>query len=351
VNPPDHAQRLAGVLLGTAVGDALGLPSEGLHPRRIAARWKGVWRYRLVAGRGMISDDTEHTALVAQSLLERADNADAFQSALARKLRWWLAGLPAGVGLATGRAIFKLWLGASPRHSGVFSAGNGPAMRSAVLGVYFANDATRRRQFVEASTRLTHTDPRAFIGALAVAEIAAWTCAPQTDSPFPILRQLDPLPEWQRLLDEMETALREDLTVPGFAARLGLANGVTGYVFHTVPVAIYAWWRHRDNFRRALEAALDCGGDTDTVGAITGALAGADLGVDAIPPDLISGIADWPRSTGWLRALAARLAAQGTQAAPLGSLPLFWPGILLRNLVFLVIVLAHGFARLIPVRR
>ena len=60
----------------------------------------------------MMSDDTEHTFMVAQALLEFATmTSPAFQRALARRLRWWLASLPAGVGFATLRAILKLWLG------------------------------------------------------------------------------------------------------------------------------------------------------------------------------------------------------------------------------------------------
>lgn len=347
--PPDHTKRLAGVLLGTAVGDALGLPAEGLRPKKISARWKGQWKYRFVAGRGMISDDTEHASMVAQSLLEDSINAEKFQSILAWKFRWWLAGLPAGVGLATARSIFKLWLGVTPSRSGVYSAGNGPAMRSAVIGVFFFEDATRRRQFVEASTYLTHTDPRALIGALAVAEMGAWVCSVQnTVSPIPVLRNLSDLPEWQTLVDEMETAHRESLSVQAFSVQLGLSLGVTGYVFHTVPVAIYAWWRHRGDFRGALEAALNCGGDTDTVGAITAALAGADVGESAIPDDLIAGITDWPRSPSWLRRAADKLSRQATTSQPLGAVPLFWPALPLRNLSFLIVVLIHGFGRLFP---
>lgn len=346
---PDHAKRLAGVLLGAAVGDALGLPAEGLSPQKIAARWEGPWKYRFVAGRGMISDDTEHASMVAQSLLENPIHAERFQTVLAWKFRWWLAGLPAGLGLATARAIFKLWLGVSPSRSGVASAGNGPAMRSAVIGVFFSENATRRRQFVEASTRLTHTDPRALIGALAVAEMGAWTCSAQNAaSPIPVLRNLSEVSEWQALVNEMETAHNERLSVQAFAARLGLSKGVTGYVFHTVPIAIYAWWRHRGDFRGALEAALNCGGDTDTVGAITAALAGADLGEEAIPADLIAGIADWPRSSSWIRRVADKLSRQATTSQPLGAVPLFWPALPLRNLSFLIVVLIHGFGRLLP---
>src|SRR6185503_18526094 len=143
--------------------------------QRIRRRWRGVWRHRFLLGRGMVSDDTEHTLFVAQALLAHPDDPIAFQRCLAWKLRLWLLCLPAGIGLATLKAILKLWVGISPSRSGVWSAGNGPAMRSAIIGVYFAADPCQRRAFVSASTRLTHTDPKAETAALAVAEAAAWT--------------------------------------------------------------------------------------------------------------------------------------------------------------------------------
>lgn len=347
---PTLEDRLAGLLLGTAVGDSLGLPAEGLGPQAIFARWKGTWRHRFINGRGMISDDTEHAALVVQCLLEHPTDANAFQRALGRRLRWWLLCLPAGVGLATARAIMKLWLGFPPTRSGVASAGNGPAMRSAAIGAFFAHDSVLRRNFVEASARLTHTDPRAVIAAQAVAEIAGFVCRRDEADPFPLLQNLGADPEWQKFMAALQAAHAGNLGVPDFVRRLGLAGGVTGYALHSVPVAIYAWWRHRGDFTAAVEAAMNCGGDTDTVGAITGALAGADVGRVGIPAQLISGIAEWPRSTDWLRALASRLASQSTQTCPLGPLPLFWPALPARNLVFLLIVLAHGFGRLWPRR-
>ena len=133
----------AGVILGTAVGDALGLPAENLSPDRIRRRWKGVWRMRLVFRRGMISDDTEHTLMVAQALLAHPCDAKAFQRALGWKLRWWFASLPAGVGLATAKACLRLWLGFPTECAAVSSAGSAPSMRSAIIGVYFADDPNR----------------------------------------------------------------------------------------------------------------------------------------------------------------------------------------------------------------
>jgi len=57
-------------------------------------------------------------------------------------------------------------------------------MRSALIGAYFADNELRRREFVAASTQMTHTDPRAETTALAVAEIAAWIVRQDTPT-FP----------------------------------------------------------------------------------------------------------------------------------------------------------------------
>ena len=347
--------RLAGVLLGTAVGDSVGLPAEGLSPRRRQRLLPGPWRHRFLFGHGMISDDTEQTLLVAQSLLTHPDDASGFGRDVARRLRWWFLGLPAGVGLATARACLKLWLGFSPERSGVYSAGNGPAMRSALLGVYFCDDQGAIERFVTASTKLTHTDPRALTGALAVARLAAWAVqhgpAERPNAGFfgDLLAKLAPADrEWGELVDNMLAAWGRGDSVTAFASWLGLGGGVTGYVYHTVPVAVYAWLRHYGDLRAAVEAALDCGGDTDTVGAIVGALAGGAVGASGIPTDWSHGMIDWPRSIGLLRKVAARLDRQKHEGQPVGAVRYCWPAVLPRNLLFLTVVLAHGFRRLAP---
>lgn len=347
--------RLAGILLGTAVGDALGLPAEGFSPPRRQRLMPGPWRHRLLFGRGMMSDDSEHALFVAQSLLRHPADADAFQGRLAWHLRWWFAGLPAGIGMATARACVKLWLGFPPSRSGVFSAGNGPAMRSAVIGGYFHDKPEVLRRLVMASTQLTHTDPKAAIGAEAVARVAAWavehdpTAPPSAAAITPQLVELAPQdPVWRRWLEEMEAAFAIKTSVADFACSLGLRKGVTGYIYHTVPVAVYAWLRHYGDFRATVEAALDCGGDTDTVGAIAGALAGATVGAAKIPEPWLRGIIDWPRSVRLLRLVANRLGDQLRSGHALGEVSYPWLAILPRNLLFLLIVLFHGFRRLAP---
>lgn len=97
-----------------------------------------------------------------------------------------------------------------------------------------------------------------------------------------------------------------------------------------------------------MEAAWDCGGDTDTVGAIVGAMAGAAVGADGIPEEWIAGIIDWPRSVGLLRSVASRLGRQKRNGNALGPERFFWPALVPRNLLFLSVVLMHGFRRLAP---
>ena len=345
-----HAEALSGVLIGTAVGDALGLPMEGLSAQRQARLFPPPLRHRLVAGCGMTSDDTEHTMMLAQALLEFPHDSLTFQRSLARKFRWWLASLPAGVGFATLRAILKLWVGVPPSRSGVMSAGNGAAMRTAVLGVYFADDPARRREFVTASTRITHRDPRAEITALAVAETAVWMARRDDDVEglLQSLEKLSELFEWTAMIAKIRVSLPFDQPTANFANDLGLARGVSGYAFHSVPVAIYAALRHRNDFESALTEAIACGGDTDTVGAIVGALLGARVGLAGIPVRWCSSIVEWPRSVALLRRIAERLSRQMEGQSARGPVRYFWPAIPLRNLLFLAVVLMHGFRRLLP---
>jgi ADP-ribosylglycohydrolase len=344
---------IEGVLLGTAVGDALGLPAENLSPQRIKRRWKGEWRMRFIFGRGMISDDTEHTLMVAQALLAHGDDVASFQRALAWKLRWWFLALPAGVGLATAQACLKLWLGFPPGSSGVTSGGSGPAMRSAIIGAFFANKPKARKEFVEASARLTHRGWQAETAALAVAELVALIAAEdqrilRASDVLPMLRTLSPQDEWHKALSQMEAAMDASESVAEFAHGLGLQKGVTGYSLHVVPVGIYAWMRHDSDFRVALTEALSCGGDTDTVGAILGALCGASGGSETIPKEWLDRTWEWPRSVNFIRRLANALVEKKLTGKAVKPARYCWAGIVPRNILFLGVVLLHGLRRLLP---
>jgi ADP-ribosylglycohydrolase len=347
--------RFRGVFLGTAVGDALGLPTEGLSPGRANALFGSGWRHRLVLNRGMISDDTEQTIFVAQSLIAHPSDPNAFGRRLAWCLRWWLASLPAGVGFATLRAILRLCVGVPPARSGVRSAGTGAAMRVAPIGAFLSSHPAEIDPFVEAATRLTHTDPRALVAARVVARLVAWTIEEDLSSRPPIedlearLRSAGAGDvEWETIVSGLVRALRDDLSVEVYARSLGLEKGVTGYAYHVVPVAVFAWYRHFGRFREAVSATLSCGGDTDTAGAIAGALAGATVGVEGIPSEWVDGIADWPRGPVVAIEVADRLHEVSLDRVPKRPIPYFWPGVLPRNILFLAVVLAHGFRRLLP---
>ncbi|MBK8093637.1 MAG: ADP-ribosylglycohydrolase family protein [Verrucomicrobiaceae bacterium] len=333
---------ILGSLLGTAVGDSLGLPYEGLSRSRV--RVFGAIRHRLVLGRGMFSDDTEHTLMLAAALKAHSNDLAAFQRAFAWKLRWWLLGLPAGVGLSTAKAILRLWIGFPPHKSGVRSAGNGAAMRSAIVGAFWANDEARRREFALAACRITHTDPRAEESALLVAEAAAMAAnGLPSDGVISALESLITSAEMKSRFEALKRGLEAKTTVLDYAASIGCGRGVSGFAPNTVAVALYAWLRHRGDFQSALRTVIECGGDTDTVAAITGGICGAETGPEGISDAWIDGICDWPRSVSHIREVAAAL-ADASKPMP----KVFWPFVLLRNVCFLALVLTHGFRRLLP---
>jgi ADP-ribosylglycohydrolase len=311
-------------------------------------------RHRFIFGRGMVSDDTEHTCMVAQALCEHPTDADAFARALARRLRWWLLGVPAGIGWATLRACVKLWLGFPAQRSGVYSAGNGPAMRIAVLGAAI-DDIDALKRFVRATTMVTHTDPKAHRGALAVA-LAAWCAKRGIDTPHGYLEQCraaagtpsEATDEFAALLLEVERSVAAGASTPDFAKSIGCERGVSGYVLRTVPVALHAWLSHPRDYRIAVTEIIRCGGDTDTTAAIVGAVVGSGVGRTGIPAEWVNGLWEWPRSVAWME----RLAGAVVEAVDSGQ-SVRWPRVvrgigLARNVVFLTTVLFHALRRWLP---
>lgn len=357
-HPKEHA--VVGCILGTAVGDALGLAVEGLSRERQLRIFPDLSGYALLPfGKGMCSDDTEHTCMLAQSLIATAGehNTDAmahrFASNLGWRLRFWLLGLPAGIGFATLRAILKLWIGYSARHSGVFSAGNGPAMRVALIGVCYGSDLSRMRALARAATRITHTDPKAEHGAMAVALAAHLASAGEDVAPEDYARQLRELlgASGRELLERVDDVARSagrKESAANYAAHIGCSNGITGYIYHTVPVALHVWLRHQSDYRAAVIETVRLGGDTDTVAAVVGALVGARAGREGIPSEWLRDLWEWPRTTTWLGQLGARLAERCNDRMNGDALPLNWLKLLGRNAFFVPLVLAHGIRRLLP---
>ncbi len=344
-----------GCLLGTAVGDSLGLPYEGLSPQRAAKLFPDTSKHHFFFGKGMVSDDTEHACFVARALIKSKGDVNEFQKQLARSLRWWLLGLPAGIGLATLRSIIKLWFGIPPTKSGVFSAGNGPAMRSPILGVAFGHDHKKLKQYVKASTEITHRDPKAYYAALAVALASLDVVCANVDWQEEFqetLKSLIPERDALEFHDLVESAIysaKNNEPVTQFAETIGSKNGISGYSYHTVPCVFQVWFHHGDDFEKGLQEIIKAGGDTDTAGAIYGGIVGARAGKQAIPNSWLNNIIEWPRTITWIERLGSTVADALDEQPPAAKSPRYIvPGVLLRNLFFLLVVLVHGFRRLAP---
>lgn len=336
---PFH-ESLQGCVVGTAVGDALGVPLEGMSAARAARQAQAV-RHRFLAGRGVVSDDTEHTLFTLNALRHHSD-ADGFAAHLARQLRWWLAAGPPGIGLGTAHALIRSWLGMAPDRSGVASAGNGPAMRSAVIGVWFRDERSRLDAFVSASTRITHTDRRAEVGALAVARAAAYASSAEridTAEALEVVASCDDQDDWRGLVATMGQELHRGNDTVGMAQAIGQGGGVSGFAYHSVPVALYAWLRHPEDYRHAITEVMQTGGDVDSTAAVTGALVGARVGVTGIPEPWRRGIADWPVSLD----LLVRMAGKDRPPSLLPQL-LALP---LRNAVVFVVAVTHLLRRMV----
>lgn len=342
---------IIGCLMGTAVGDALGLPYENVSRQRSPRLLGPPDRHRFLGRFGMLSDDTEHTCMVAQALIASHFDCEKFTHDLAGRMRWWFASLPAGIGRATFRACLKLWLGAYPASSGVFSAGNGPAMRSAIFGAVF-DDVDTMLPFVVASSRMTHSDPKAEFGAIAIA-LAAFTARQSSVDGEKYVDQLATIvggegKELTTLLRNVVSSVAKGESTLDYAAGCGCENGVSGYTYHTVPVAIHAWLTNPADYRAAVTSAIGCGGDADTTAAIVGGIIGAANGPSSIPEEWVSNIRDWPRSVHWIQRLADQLYKSSTDGVRQQPIKMNVFAALLRNLFFLVVVLCHGFRRLFP---
>lgn len=343
---------LEACLLGTAIGDALGLPYEGLSPRRARRLLGPPDRLRLLPGWGMVSDDTEHACLTAQALIASAGSPDVFARDLARRLRLWLLALPPGVGFATVRGIVKSAVGVPPARSGVWSAGNGPCMRAPIIGAA-VRDVSLIQRLVRASTAITHLDPQAEYGAVAVALAARHAARNEHPDGAGYLGELtgvlppDAAP-LARLLERAVEHARGGQAVSEFSRDLGLGQGVTGYVNHTVPVVICSWLRHAPDLRSAVVACIECGGDTDTTAAIVGGIVGAGLPASRLPADLLDRLFEWPRTVTWMRRLAKELDEARESAAPIRPPDVPFAAAAARNIGLLAIVLIHGLRRLLP---
>lgn len=282
LDQPTLTDRFRGALVGTAVGDALGAPTEG--------------RYRVPAAylesldedppNLRFTDDTAMTLGVARSLVEcsRFDGRHMAETLAAGYRREPWRGYGAGPPLVfaqlaagvpwdqAGRTLFD----------GAGSYGNGAAMRVAPVALYAHPSQDTAAEVAHQTAIITHSHQEGIDGAVAQA-VAITTLLSQTSpiEPGALVSVLLTHVESSIFRDKLEFIDRHagDRRLDEMADELG-----TGIAAHTsVPTALVCFLTKPNSFPDAVKAAIGLGGDTDTIGAMTGALAGAHLGLSAIP--------------------------------------------------------------------
>jgi ADP-ribosylglycohydrolase len=327
--------RFERALFGLALGDMVGLPYEGLKAKRIDPQRIGEGFF----GKGLFSDDTEHSVIVAQCLIESFDEPKRFEVLLRRRLQLWLMLMPVGVGFATMKGIIKSFFGLQ----GVYSAGNGSAMRSALIGLMYGDDNDKLQTFVRICTTITHTDSKAYLGALAVAKASYLNAHTHENLALTFQQEMQQLTDDKELLNIIQNVINHlDTPTSDFAKAINQEGYITGYIYHTLPIVLHAWLRNPQNLNQALYDVIICGGDTDTTASIVGGI----IGSDGDNP-WIARIGDYPINAKLLKELAQQLekthSKQSAQSAP--KLPIFRR--LLRNVGFFVFVLFYALFRLI----
>ncbi len=280
--------RIEGTLLGTAYGDALGLAVEGMSAKAIARRFGAVERFHLLGRKGFVSDDTEQSALVAQSLARHPDDLDALAArGFRRALLEWFLRLPWGVGLATVRACVRIALGL--RRSGVQSAGNGAAMRAAVIGAAI-DDPAQRRAWSDRFAEVTHTDPRAVQGARPSSPRSPPSPASRSASPR------DRAGARMAVMDHPSLVTAARRSRPRRARRppstRSRASGTPASWCTPRPRDLDAFARWGADPLRAVRGVIAFGGDTDSIATIVGAWCGARHGTAWIPQDHLAAMRD-----------------------------------------------------------
>jgi poly(ADP-ribose) glycohydrolase ARH3 len=268
--------KFIGCLIGTAIGDSLGARREGssefVEVADLAPRY---------------TDDTAMTLAVAESLIEHKDfhywhMADRFLKNYEHE-PWRRYG-------HTISRVFRLMrngkLGFGMLDRNLYlegSYGNGAAMRIAPVGLMYHDDPRMLRDIAYNCAAITHSHELGLEGAalqacaVALAVLAVPGNISITDF-LGTLRMFAKPGPYQEKLKTVITLLENGASRDEVVAKLGTG----GSSLESVPTAIYAFLSHRD-FKSAVIYAVSLGGDADTIGAMTGAIAGACYGIDGIP--------------------------------------------------------------------
>jgi poly(ADP-ribose) glycohydrolase ARH3 len=290
-----------GALLGTFVGDALGMPFEGRPHSEVP---DAVEMVAARHGRGTYTDDTQMMIALAESLLERA-RVD--EQHLARA---FVQAYDPDRGYGGGtRRVLELWADGTPLadaaaqiFDGQGSRGNGAAMRIAPVAVVFRDDRPRLLTEAARSARLTHAHPVGIDAA--VVQAAAIGAALRDEDILEAARAAARTPEMTDGLRDVGELLAGQPDPAAVHARLGSSSDAR----ESVCAAIYTALAH-PAFEPAVGFAVRLGGDTDTVAAMTGAICAARDGAGSIPSRWLAALEDGERGRTHVEALATRLLA------------------------------------------
>ncbi len=280
---------MSNVLLGTAVGDALGVPFETkLANYEPLVAWDGQSylgseHHRLKPGQ--YSDDTQMSLMVAESLIENhAFNPDDLAE---RYVDWIVSGRARGYGKTTLLAVQNLVNGKHWSESGIAgSYGNGTAMRAAPFGVYFRNDLQSLVSICKMDSSITHASDEAEAGSIAIGLAAAYAVNRESEGLLEELWRILPDSKVKSAIYSLDSLIDSPYITPEQALRV---IGTKADVRQTVPAALYCFLKF-DNYHEAVLAAIKAGGDTDTTAAIVGALFGAKLGMRGINKELANAV-------------------------------------------------------------
>lgn len=260
-------------ILGLAVGDALGMPVEGLSPENIKQLYGEVRDFLpspygdLKAGEW--TDDTEQMIVLAESILETVYFSP---ENFAEKLKKWFVKTSCKrIGPSSTRAISNLMRGVYWSRAGVFSDTCGAAMRVAPIGLVYHFSLNLVERYAEISARVTHTGTAAIGGAVAVA--IAISCNVLDFSDEEMLEEvLKRVEAYDNLLAEKIKFAYEisDRDVSYAVEKLG--NSI--FALDVVPMAFYSYFSGKD-FKESLIKAVNAGGDADSIAAVCGAIKGA----------------------------------------------------------------------------
>ena len=315
-----------GALLGLAVGDALGTTLEFKQLEAPAFPQLATGPLVDVVGggpfgleAGEVTDDTQMaTALADQIRVSKREISTEYLAA--RYIAWSKVCFDIGIqtrralayaeggrdALAAGRAVWDEATGLKP-------AGNGSLMRTAPIGVFLAALPEERRQLALSDSAVTHFDPRCQLACAAYDAAIAHAMgrgATARGAHRAARAELDPaLAALVARHPDLAEAARS--AVAELAADLAAAEeddpGLYGDQLHIYQTAGFvrvafrlAFWHllHAPDFKSAVIDAANRGGDADTNAAITGALVGAVMRVDAIPPAWIAAVLDAPGLSG-----------------------------------------------------